>query len=270
MIRSSLFIACCFSLACATIFVQAADKKQKRHTLPKDPKAAVIVLEYQGGFTPPRTNNEPALTIQADGTVILGAPFGQRKRIEAKIDQNELQELLRYLLDDQQMAKFDSAKVKDAVRAEQQKKGGLAIAIADASTPYLLVNADGKEYEAKYYALGMMASQYPAVKELARFEAARKRLEQFRSKVAIGGPKVVTKYLAMANEQLKADHPQVPALNDEHLQSAGEFVNGRVYVSFNRQEKLDDGDVRYTSVSINVPANDKPQVRANVSVRPGK
>ena len=269
MIRLPLLVALCFSLTCTMNSVQSADKKQKKHTLPKDPKAAVIVLEYQGGFTAPRTNNEPPLTILADGTVILGAPFGQRKRIEAGISQNQLQELLRFILDEQKMATFNSTRVKKAVRAAQKKRGA-AIRIADAATPVLRVQADGKRFEAKYYALSMMALQYPEIKSLARFDAVRKRLERFQGEIYAGGRVGLIKHLALVNKKLETDNPEVPALKAEDLKTASQLTNGRMFVNFFRTEKLGKGVLRHTTAYVTIPADGKTQVNANVTVRPGK
>ena len=72
------------------------------YALPDDPKAQVIVFNFKGGFTPPRKNNDPTLQILADGTMILGAPFGTLKRLEHKITQGQLQKLLAFMLQEPQ------------------------------------------------------------------------------------------------------------------------------------------------------------------------
>lgn len=240
----------------------------KTYVLPNDPQAVVIELNYAGGFTPPRKNNDPTMTIRTNGTVTLGAPWGQRKRIETKIEQAELQELLRYLLDEQKLAGFDGNAVRAAVKAEQQKQGGLAFAVADAPTLELKIHADGKQTAASYYALSMDVGRYPAVKELAQLEAARKRLERLRNEIYAGGKKGVAKHLELANKQLKADHPQVPALVDGDLQMAWQLADGKTTTRFSRTEELDSGEVQSTSATVNMTAAGKADVSTNVSVRP--
>jgi hypothetical protein len=143
--------------------------------LPKDPKAAVITLDYRGGFTPPRRSEDPYLVIRADGSVIVTDPFGQQKTVETRLAAKDLQALLRFAIVDNNFFGFDAAKVAAAVKAEQAKKGP-GLAIADAATTIIRISADGKANEAKYYALGMAANQYPAVKELGQLRAIEQKL----------------------------------------------------------------------------------------------
>ena len=226
---------------------------RKTYALPKDAGAEVIVLQYSGGFTPPRKNNDPDLTIRAGGTVILGAPFGSKKRLETKIPLDQLQELLRFILDEQDFAKFDAEKVQTLIN-----KQGKLIAVSDASTTVVRVHAGGKKLEGKYYALSMMARQFPKIKPLAQFSAVQRRLERLRAEIYAGGKKGLAKHLELANKELAAKHAEVPKLIAADLQSAWQFVNGNIYVSFHRTEKLKDEQTRLTSVNINYPANGKP------------
>ena len=235
------------------------------YALPQDdPKTPVVVLAYEGGFTSPRVNNEPDLQILADGTVILGAPFGQKKRIETKIELQRLQQLLKFLLDEQQFAKFNAQKVQDLVQAEQ-KKQGRAIAIDDAATTVIRIHADGKTVQARFYGLPMMAQQFPAVTELGQLEAARKHLEKLRAEVYAGGKQGVTHYLNLANQQLKEKYSSVSLLTTEDLRNAWQFSNGNTHVSFARDEQVGGGRSRFTSVTINIPSGENPRVVAVVN-----
>lgn len=234
--------------------------QEKAHKLPKQKKAPVIVLEYQGGFTPPRKNNEPSMQILADGTVILGAPFGIKKRIETKINQKEIQSLLQYGLDELKLSKFDAAKVKMAMKAAGKPR----FAIADAPTTVIQINADDKTIEAKFYALGFTARQYPKIKELSRLEAFRKRLEKLRAEINAGGEKGIAKHLKLVNAELKAKYPKVKPLQAKDLQSAWHRANGKVYVNFMRQKDLGNNKRQFVSGVINyVDGTPKVTVRVN-------
>lgn len=151
-------------------------EKGKEITLPKDPRAAVIVLDWVGGFTPPRKNKEPYLTIRADGSVFVNDPFGFKPNIETKLTPKELQDLLRFALVENDFFGFDSAKVSAAVKAEQAKKGVIGPVIADAPTTVIRIHANGKEHEARYYALGSAADSYPTVKQLRQLRNIEQRL----------------------------------------------------------------------------------------------
>jgi len=260
--RCRMLIA--FVVMGAPIAAFAEDSKvrsRKTYEFPKDASAEVIVLQYAGGFTPPRKNNEPDLTILADGVVILGAPFGSKKRLKTKIPHEQLQELLRFILGEQEFAKFDTKQVQALVN-----KQGKLIAVADASTTVVRVHADGMKLEGKYYALNMMARQFPKIKPLAQFSAVQRRLERLRAEIYAGGKKGIAKHLEVANKQLAAKHADIPKLIAADLQSAWQFANGKIYVSFHRTEKLKDERTRLTSVNINYPANGKPKVTVRLNV----
>jgi hypothetical protein len=246
-------------------FASAAAKK---HTLPADPKTPVIVLEFQGGFTPPRKNNEPALTIRADGTAILGAPFGMRKRIEHELGEERLQELLRYILDEKKLGEFNAKDVQGEIRQIQQAKGGLGLHVADAATTSVRVNADGKEMEAKYYAVGMVARQYPEVEPLAALYDVQRHLQGVMNEIYAGGPEGVARLVKMANEALKQEASAVPGFTAEHLTSATRMADGRLSAHFSRTEELEGDRVRHSSANLKIPAEGEPEVNAHVTTRP--
>lgn len=170
-------------LAIAAAVALAAEPQEI--PLPKDAKAAVISLDFRGGFTPPRKSNDPYLVIRADGSMTVTDPFGQQKTVEGKLSAKDLQELLRFAVRDNDFFGFDAAKVAAAVKAEQAKKGP-GIAIADAATTIIRINADGKEHEAKYYALGLAANQHPAVKQLGQLRAIEQKLQNVMKGVRDG------------------------------------------------------------------------------------
>jgi hypothetical protein len=248
--------------------MQAADERKPPvvHQLPDDPKAVVIVLDYQGGFTPPRQNQDAHLTIRADGSVITGAPWGQRKRIEARLTMVELHELLNYILDEQKLSEFDADHVQRQVRDIQQQRGTF-LAIADAPTTVVTVHADGKTWVARYYALTMAARQFPEVMPLQRLMAVERRLQGVYNRLHAGGPDALKRYLELANAALRAKDPQLRPLSADDLQSATSLANGQVQLSFARQEPAGQNQTRYVSVQIRDAGDGtEPTVNANVNV----
>lgn len=248
VICSSLIVTLGLGLSCTP-----------KYALPTDPKTPVVVLTYDGGYTPPRVNDEPDLEILADGTIILGAPFGLKKRIESKIERQRLQHLLNFLLNEQQLQKFDARKVLDSIQAEQQKQGEI-VEVEDAVTTVIRIHANGKTIEVKFYALSDMAQEYPTVRELGQLEAARRQLEDFSAEVYAGGKQGVLRYLNLANKHLKGKYPNVPPLTVGNLQNCWQFANGNTRVSFIREEQLDEKKSRITVASINIPAGQPPQI----------
>jgi len=191
----------------ATLLSAAVAQGQDRAPieLPKDPTTPVITLDFRGGRLV-RKNQEPQLTIRADGTVIVGDPFGHGKRVEGKIRIAEVQALLRYAIRDQHFFDFDPEKVKAAI-AEIQKKKGVAIRVGDGSTTTIRLQTAAKEHQAGYYALSTFANQYKEVKALTQLLAVEQRLNRVRYEVTAGGSDEVAKLLKLANEHLRKEYP---------------------------------------------------------------
>ena len=143
-----------------------------------------------------------------------------------------MQALLRFILVEKKFAKIDSKAIQAAVKAEQQKKGGLGIAIADAPTTVVRVNVKGTEHAVEYYALSFAANQYPAVEPLQEFNAVAKRLQNVMNVAKGGGKEKVSQMLKLANAELKKQHPDAKPLTLEHLQSAFTNRDGSKRYSF--------------------------------------
>ena len=154
----------------------------------------------------------------------------------------------------------------DAVKARQQvQASGNLIAIADAATTVIRIHADGMQHEASFYALDMMASQFPKIESVRRLNAVRQRLERLRAEINAGGPGSIAVQLRVLNARLRAQHPKVPVLTADDLQSAWQHANGDLYVAFQRTDKLDGGRARYISANIQYPKTGDPKITINVN-----
>ena len=258
---SALFTCALCSVPLTT---RANSDKRTLYQLPKDPKAAVIVLDYKGGFRPPRTSHKPAMTIQADGTVLVPARFAGQKSFRGKISSTELHNLLDFIIFKNQFLKYD----KKTVEAKLRKVPGPRLRIADAATVVIRVDIPGMKNEASRYALGMGKDRQ--VKELRQLVAVHHRLQQVSTFVRLGGKKAVAKWLKLVNAELKAKYPKVKPLTTADLQSGGVRADGSVvYVSFFRRKTAANGKpvpgAAYTSGTVNKPAG-KP-VKVFVSHR---
>jgi len=156
------------------------------HKLPE--QGPVIVFDYVGGFTPPPINNDPAMVIYADGKVVLGNRFKENASIEGKITPAEVQALVAFAIDDSEIRSFDPAAVKQAIadKAKQAAAKGILTVfprIADAPTTVVKINADGKQSEAKYYALSFAASTHKDIPALVQFQQVAKKLQDVRTRV---------------------------------------------------------------------------------------
>jgi hypothetical protein len=151
-------------------------------TLPKDPK--VVVLRYDpgaGGFI--RKGPPPYLQIRADGQVTVTSLFDGSKK-ESKLPDKQLQELLRFVIQENDFFNLTQAKIAKGVQEAMAK--GPAIAVGGAGTSVIGVEANGKRHEVSYRAAGAYLRAYPKVRPLAQFAAVEKRLSDLAAAVAKG------------------------------------------------------------------------------------
>ena len=99
-----------------------SDRAPRLIRLPRDGMAAVITMEIRGGYAAVSLDKRPRLTVFADGKVrvIDGSDFGP---IESKISPDELQDLLRFAIDEQNFFDFDSEAAQRDLDAEQSRTG---------------------------------------------------------------------------------------------------------------------------------------------------
>jgi len=171
----------------------------------------VIVLDYTGGFRPPRKSKEPYLAIFADGKIRARNPFTKDKPREIKMSKEQVKKLLAEL----------------APKIQQIKKWpGEGPAITDASTTVIRV---GKK-SAKQYALGFLAEQLPKHKQVQALWAARQRLDLIYNVTWVGGEKKAKAHLATANKALKKAWPKAKPFTFD------EMAAYRASITFRRQE----------------------------------
>jgi hypothetical protein len=167
----------------------ADDKKAKdaktdeaKIVLPKDPKA--IVLSYDpgaGGFI--RKGEAPHLKIQADGQVFVVNPHDGVKK-EAKLPAMKLEELLRFVVKDNDFFNLTEAKINDAIKAAAGK--GPFIAVGGAGTSVIAIHVNGKKHEVKFRGASAYLQAYPKTKVLEQFVAIEKRLSTYALSVSKG------------------------------------------------------------------------------------
>ncbi|MHC4449107.1 MAG: hypothetical protein ACYS0E_03045 [Planctomycetota bacterium] len=171
----------------------------------------VIVLDYTGGFSPPRESKEPYLAIFADGRIRARNPYTKDKPREDKMSKEQVKELLAEL----------------APKIKQLKKWpGKGPAITDASTTVIRV---GKS-SARQYALGFLAEQLPKHKQVQALWAARQRLNLIYNVTMVGGEKKAKAHLATANKALKKAWPKAKPF------TVHEMAAYRASITFRRQD----------------------------------
>jgi len=214
LLGACLTVAICRPWAC-----RAADA----HALPDDPTAIVIILDSEGGFRAPPggDKDDVALCIKADGTAsIRSRTPPERKTWRMKPE--ELQDLLRFLLDEQ---KFFA--LKPAVGQAQP-------GIADAGGWMIRIEADGKTHTVR----GPMAARGPANDARKRFERCLRRLQGTMTVVDLGGTDRANRFLEAANAVFAKEWPREPPLTLADMGLGSVLASGAVIVPFSRGTKM--------------------------------
>jgi hypothetical protein len=187
--------------------------------LPQDKSAAIVTLDYRGGYGLPRQDSRPPLTIFADARVRVVDTAGKASPLETKMSAEELQDLLRFAIDDHKFFEFDRTIANREVLVES-KKSGFEFSTFDGVETVIRMRTAEREHEARFYALYDHIRAYPDAKLLANLAAVEERLLHLLKIVKAGGKDRVAEVLKAVNDYLKTAYPTVPAvIEDDFLYS---------------------------------------------------
>jgi len=191
-------------------------QEQAGWTLPQDPDAIVLSLDFQGGYGPRRRNPAPYLEVRADGGLRAPDRTGGKQDLHGKLSPKELQELLEFVVDEERIFDFDSGRVLAAMR---EAKGDAFPVIMDAADTVVTVRLEGRRKVVRLNALEYYARVCPKVAELQRFEAVRRRLGAILCVVQLGGDAKAAALLVRVNASLAAKWPDQEPLGTGDLSS---------------------------------------------------
>lgn len=139
-----------------------------RIALPPDPSAIVLLFDWRGGYTPPRTTNEPYLTIRADGLATLVDPFGRKPTVRARYTPAQLDDLLEFVVRKHRFFDLDTDRLADEARRGPR--------IMDVSTTVVRVSAVNRSHEVHCRGAVPYAEALPGAVSLQDFAAIERRL----------------------------------------------------------------------------------------------
>ena len=234
--------------------------QESTFTLPKDPKAEIIVYDEQAGFGLPRRYPGAVLTILRDGTVTMPDIYGRGQSFKGRLDEQELQDLLRFVIGEKKFFDFDAEKVKAEMKAAESKRQ--IPQIADAPVQVFEVQTAKRQHRVSHYALGM-ATEYREIESLQQLHAIQKRLRRVMNETRVGGNSGVQNLLELVNRELKTEMPDArPFTLDEFTGSSARGEDG-VNANFFRRFMGDDGrpNGKFIAALVEISgADSKPKV----------
>lgn len=196
------------------------------YQLPTDPGQPVITLDFKGGRLK-RLDAAPALSIYADGRVVMPQRFAHSQAREGRISRDQLQQLLDLIIVDNKFFLYDPKQVEAKLAALPEPRPVLPLHLV---TTEVGVYANHQAKTVSYFGLGHDA----VVAETAQLLAIRQRLEQLMSTLALGGEEEVAAWLALANQRLASEQPKSAPLTLSDLESGTVRSDGSVFVRFVR------------------------------------
>jgi hypothetical protein len=184
------------------------------------------------------------------------------KVVEGRISTDELQELLRFALREQEFFDFDSGEVRAAIGDQYPCDGNVFDSNDATTTSFRIQTADGN-HEVTWAQLDKAVFDFPEVERLLQLHALDQRLSQVFYVVLAGGQERVNEVVAKVNE-LAAPYyrrnPDVPPLTAADLFKITSSPDGsQTRFTFSRKK---DKLLRHSlfEVSIDIPQEGEPTI----------
>lgn len=194
MIRKTLGAIAFLSLCLPQTAQSQQESTERTVVLPEDPHAVVIEFDI-----PPLSHNsleadtfDSLLEIRGDGALVVNDPHGRSfgsphpshvSHIEGQLSETQLQELLRFIIDEHEIFTFDTNLVDSRIDE-------LWIRMEDANWTVVRVFADGQSVEARVYFAPneCVTEDCLSIPGLADFVAVVARLESLRQSIIAEHP----------------------------------------------------------------------------------
>ena len=250
-------------------FANAGEKTGKavRYALPENGNEVIFVFDLKNGFTPPRQNNSPTLLIRANGKIEMPSLYGEGRDIEGKLNETELQEFLRFVIEEKKFVEFDANTVQGQIEEIREKKQ--VPRIADVPDTIVELKIPGHANSVRQPDVGM-PSEFKQVEDLQRLLAIRKRVNQLMSETRVGGKQGITKLLVPINKKLRQEYPDVAPLVAQDFSGSYMQQDGSITATVSRAGRDREGKPNGTYVTGTArlsPGGDKPEITLRVKLK---
>ena len=185
------------SLLVTLILTTAATAAEPAWSLPDNPQAVVLELRYA---KPAANAPETKLELRRDGTFI--GDKGTARRISGRLSNRELQELMGEIVVDSGALQLTSSGLSRQIQEQSRRTGKSARLTSGVDTIIRITLADGA-HELQCVSPEVLRTRYPALRELDRVCAIRRRLENVVAVAHAGGKPAAERLAALATEQLR-------------------------------------------------------------------
>jgi hypothetical protein len=132
-------------------------------------------------------SNIADLTIYADGKTIVGPRFSQGTRRQAQLEMGQIQDLLRFAIDENDFFSIDSSAIDAEIEAILQQRQAtpqeasvIAVPLGppyvDAGVTVILIAADGQQHEVSFQGLAFAAQDFSEISALQQLRSIELKL----------------------------------------------------------------------------------------------
>jgi hypothetical protein len=216
----------------------ADDRRNEPYDLPDDPQTIVLALTFEEATdAAPAT---PAVQVRADGRVIVPAGAGGGRALYGKLTAEELQQLLREIVETQQFLQCDSDVIATAVE-RAGRRSGRDWRIQNAATTVIRLQLEDTEHKVRGNAAELLLERFPEVDDLARLCAVQRRLQNVRAVVEAGGAEEAQRLAELATDELRQGSVTGPEVTSRDLLHVRDSGDGLRQVQFRLESTPEDG-----------------------------
>jgi len=172
---------------------------------------------------------QPAVTIYADGTVVVPDGSSDGISLQGRISPPRLNKLLHEAVRTQRLLECDARELEQALIRESGRTG-LAWQVAGAATTVIRVRWEGRDHEVRCPAAALLESRFPGIDELRRIGEVQRRLQNVKCIVQAGGVEAAERLAALANRELRSGDGLSVSIDD--LQLVRSSGDGLCYAQF--------------------------------------
>lgn len=225
-----------FSLLGGAHAMTAADTGE-RWPLPTDGGAVVLELTYQDA---PRHALVPVVTVHADGSVVA-ANGEESAEVQGRLTREQLTELLREVIEESSVFELESGAVLRDVQ-NAANRSGRPWRTGAAGTMRVRVRLRDREHEVRCPSVEILHERFPDVESLAQLCAIRRRLENVRAIVQVGGWEQAEELSKQANRELLRAFPEAAPVTARDLTMVRGSSPEMRYVQFVSQRSTPAAD----------------------------
>jgi hypothetical protein len=230
--------------------------------LPEDANAVVVrweVIDEEGVL-------RHRLTVHADGRVeaLAPSPAGPGAPVRGRLAAEELQDLLRFIVHDQEFFAFDARLIDRDLRRAYLYDGQIN-SPSDRLTTRVRVRTADRKHDANWHQLASATVLFPEARHLHQLSRVERRLRNVLLLQVAGGPERVGPLADWLTRQLRPTYPDLAPFTAAHLAQLTPAKDGSGdRFTFAHGNKLDE--TGYFSATVLVPGQGPPEL---VQVVPG-